>query len=1039
MIRYLVDFALREKFLVLGLGIVLLVWGFISFHRLPVEAYPDVADNYVNVITQWPGRAAEEVERQVTIPLELQMNGLPHLTHLRSTSLFGISSVTMVFDDDSIDFENRQRVLERLSLVSLPANLNPQIGPDYSPVGQIYFYTLQSTDPRYDIMALKSLQDWVVLKQLKSVPDIADVDIFGGMTREYQVQVDPNKLIGYGLSISQVEQALAANNVNAGGSFVERGQQAFNVRVVGLMETVDDVGATVLKAQNGTPVRVRDIADVTQGAKIRLGKLGKTLRRQDGMVLDDDDVVEGIVLLRKGADAEKTLAALHEKVDFVNRHVLPPGVKIVPYLDRNDLVHSTTKTVLHNLGMGIALVVIILFLFLGNFRSAFIVALTIPFSLLFASILLDLRHIPANLLSLGALDFGMVVDGSVVMVENIFRHLSERRGSEKSLTETIRQAAHEVQLPVFYAIAIIITAYLPIFTLEHVEGRLFHPMAWTVAFALLGAIVFAILLAPVLASYFFRGETHEWHNPVLEFITAVYRKSIEWSLRHRLVTLSLGVVVVLSTFGLVASGLIGSEFLPHLDEGAIWARGTLAPSTGPSEGIRTMNQARLAFARFPEVTKVVAQVGRPDDGTDATGFFNTEYFIDLKPHDQWRKQFHKDKELLIEALDNEVERIPGVDWNFSQPISDNMEEAVSGVKGELSVKIIGDDLKTLETKADEVVNVMQPIPGIADLGIFRVLGQPNLNLIVDRGKADRYGLNVSDIQDAIETAVGGKAVSAILIGEEHYDLVVRYQAPYRTTMDDISNIRILAPSGERVSLGQLCDIKIEDGASMIYREENSRYIAIKYSVRGRDLGSTVRDAIRGVQRKVQLPSGYTLQWAGEYDSQQRANRRLALIVPITVLLIVLLLYSAFGSFNWSLLIMATMATAPIGGMLALLATGTHFSVSSGIGMLALFGVSVQVGLIMIQYINHARVDEPDIFRAIVEGAVRSLRPTLMVMLVATLGLLPAALSHDIGSDSQRPFAIVIVGGLTTDLFLSVILLPTLYSLIARPGDKIGDK
>ena len=1038
MLRYLVDFALREKFLVLSLGIMLLVWGVISFHRLPVEAYPDVADNYVNVITQWPGRAAEEVERQVTVPLELQMNGLPHLTHLRSTSLFGISSVTIIFDDDSNDFENRQQVLERLSLVSLPTGLSPQIGPDYSPVGQIYFYTLQSTDPRYDIMTLKSLQDWVVLKQLKAVTDVADVDIFGGMTREYQVQVDPNKLIGYGLNIAQVEQALAANNVNAGGSFIERGQQAFNVRAVGLMQTVDDVGATVLKAQNGTPVRVRDIAVVTQGAKIRLGKLGKAVHREDGKVIDDDDVVEGIVLLRKGADAEKVLVALHEKIDFVNHYVLPPGVTIVPFLDRSDLVHTTTKTVLHNLGMGIALVVIILFLFLGNIRSAFIVALTIPFSLLFASILLGLRHIPANLLSLGALDFGMVVDGSVVMVENIFRHLSDRRDNKKTITETIRDAAHEVQLPVFYAIAIIITAYLPIFTLEHVEGRLFHPMAWTVAFALLGAIVFAILLAPVLASYFFRGEIHEWQNPVLGLITRNYRRTIEWTLRHRAFTLGGGVAIVVATFALVASGLIGSEFLPHLDEGAIWARGTLAPSTGPSEGIRIMNQARIAFSRFPEVTRVVSQVGRPDDGTDATGFFNTEYFVDLKPHDQWRPQFHKDKELLIASLDNEVEKISGVDWNFSQPISDNMEEAVSGVKGELAVKIMGEDLKVLESKADEIVNVMQPIPGIADLGTFHVLGQPNLNLIVDRAKADRYAINVADIQDAIETAVGGKAVSSILIGEENYDLVVRYQAPYRTTVDDIANIRILAPSGERVSLGQLCDIKIEDGASMIYREENSRYIAIKYSVRGRDLGSTVRDAIRDVTRKVKLPTGYTLQWAGEYASQQRANARLALIVPITVALILLLLYTAFGSFNWSLLIMATLATAPIGGMLALLFTGTHFSVSSGIGMLALFGVSVQVGLIMIQYINQARIDEPNIMKATVGGAVRSLRPTLMVMLVATLGLLPAALSHDIGSDSQRPFAIVIVGGLITDLLLSVILLPTLYSLIARPGDKISN-
>jgi cobalt-zinc-cadmium resistance protein CzcA len=1036
MIRYLVDFALREKLLVLSVGILLLIWGIVSFHRLPVEAYPDVADNYVNIITQWPGRAAEEVERQVTIPIELQMNGLPHLTHLRSVSLFGLSSVTMIYDDNSDDFENRQQVLERLSLVTLPANLSPQIGPDYSPVGQIYFYTLQSTDPRYDVMALKSLQDWVVLKQLKSVPDIADVPIFGGITLEYQAQVDPRKLIDYGLNIAQVEQALATNNVNAGGSFIERGQQAFNVRALGLMQNVDDVGSTVLKAQNGTPVRVRDIGVVTQGAKIRLGKLGKAIHREDGRVIDDEDVAEGIVLLRKGADAEQALAALHEKVDYVNKYVLPQGIKLVPYLDRSDLVHFTTHTVLHNLGEGIALVVIVLFLFLGNLRSAFIVALTIPFSLLFASILLDLRHIPANLLSLGALDFGMVVDGSVVMVENILRHLSKRRDGETSLGETIRRAAHEVQRPVFYAIAIIITAYLPIFTLEHVEGRLFHPMAWTVAFALLGAILFAMLLAPVLTSYFFRHGTREWRNPVLGFITEIYQKSVQWSIRHCWITLGGGIAIVLATLGLIFSGAIGSEFLPHLDEGAIWARGTLAPSTGPSEGTRIMNQARIAFAKFPEVTQVVSQVGRPDDGTDATGFFNTEYFIDLKPHNQWRKGFHEDKELLIAALDQEVEKIPGVDWNFSQPIADNMEEAVSGVKGEMAVKIIGSDLKELEAQADDIVNVMQPIAGIADLGVFRVLGQPNLDLQVDRAKADRFGINVSDIQDAIETAVGGKAVSEMLIGEEHYDLVVRYQEAYRTGVEDISSIRILAPSGERVSLGQLCDIKIEDGASMIYRENNSRYIAIKFSVRGRDLGSTVNEAIGAVNRKVHLPPGYRLDWSGEFASQQRANARLAIIVPITILLIVLLLYAAFGSFKWSLLILATVATAPIGGLLALLVTHTHFSVSSGIGMLALFGVSVQVGLIMVQYINQARAGEPNIVAATVAGAVRSLRPTLMTMIVATLGLLPAALSHGIGSDSQRPFAIVIVGGLTTDLLLSIILLPTLYTLIARPDDKL---
>ncbi len=1035
MLRYLVDFALREKLLVLAIGGMLLIWGVISFHTLPIEAYPDVANTWVQVITQWPGHAAEEVEQQVTIPIETQMNGVAHMTHLRSVSLFGLSVVTLIFDDEAENFESRQRVLEKLGLVSLPANLNPQLGPDYSPVGQIMFYTLASTNPQYDLMELKSLQDWVLEKQFKSVPNVVEVTSFGGLTREYQVRVDPNKLIAYGLSIAQVEQALAANNMNAGGSFIQHGQQAFNIRAVGLMTCTDDIAATVLKSQNGTPVRVRDVAVVAQGPKIRLGQIGKAIHRADGQVIDADDVVEGIVLMRKGAEFDTTLDALHQKVKELNEHLLPPGVRIVPYLDRGDLVHYTTHTVLHNLTEGIALVVAVLFFFLGNIRSALIVACTIPFSLLVASICLDLRHIPANLLSLGALDFGMVVDGAVVMVENILRHVSRRNGSTLSFPEKIRQAAHEVQRPVFYAILIIITAYVPIFTLQRVEGRLFRPMAWTVAFALLGALIFSILIAPVLASYLFREQTAEWANPLLSVLNRAYRRGLGWCIVHRWFTAGSAISLLGATLLLAYSGAVGSEFLPHLDEGAIWARGTLPSSTGPDEGERVARQARLIFAKFPEVTQVVSQVGRPDDGTDSTGFFNTEYFVDLKPREQWRTQF-RSKEDLIAAMDQELEKIPGVLWNFSQPIADNMEEAVSGVKGQLAVKMYGSDLRQLEKTADEIVDAMRPIPGIADLGVFRVVGQPNVNLIVNRAKADRFGINVADIQDAIETAVGGKSVSQVLQGERRYDLVVRYQDPFRSTVEQIGNIRILAPSGERVALNQLCDIKVEDGASMIYREGNSRYIAIKYSVRGRDLGSTVEDAMRAVAQKVKLPDGYQLDWAGEYESQKRANHRLAVIVPITIVVIFLILYTAFDSFKWSSLILMNVAMAPIGGILALYFTGTHFSVSSGVGFLALFGVSVQVGVIMVEYINQLRAAGRPVVEAAIEGAVLRLRPIMMTMLVATLGLLPAALSTGIGSDSQRPFARVIVGGLISDLLISILLLPTLYVWIARPSDRL---
>ncbi len=1034
MITGLVNFALNNRWLVLGFAVLLFGWGVLSFHNLPVEAYPDVANNYVQVITQWPGRAAEEVEQQVTVPIEISMAGIPHLAHLRSTTLAGLSAVNLIFDDESSDDWNREKVLERLQQVTLPGGLQPQIGSDFSPVGQIMFYRLVSTNPQYGNTELKSLEDWVLEKQFKSVPGVADVSSFGGMTRNYQVNIDPEKLISYGITIGQVEQALANNNINAGGGFIEEGQQQINVREVGLVKDLPDIAQIVIRSQNGTPIRIGDIATVVEGNRVRLGQMGYARRRDDGKIVDDPDTVNGIVLLQKGADEDPTLDAIHEKIKDLNEHVLPKGVKVVPYLDRSDLVHYTTHTVLHNLTEGIALVVIILFLFLGNVRGAIIVSLTIPFALLFASICLDLRHIPANLLSLGALDFGMVVDGAVVIVENIVRHLNQPNPRGRSSIEIIREATHEVQRPVFFAIGIIISAYLPIFTLQAVEGRLFKPMAWTVAFALLGALLFSMVLAPVLSSFLFTKGAKEWHNPLLVWLTARYRVAATWAIEHRFVTLSgAGLVLAMSAF-LLFSGVLGSEFLPHLDEGAIWVRGTLAPSEGPTNGVAVMNHARVILASFPEVTQVASQVGRPDDGTDTTGFFNTEYFVDLKPKKEWRPVFHQDKDELTAAINRELSKMPGVIWNFSQPISDNVEEAVSGVKGELAVKIYGDDLKTLETLGNQVVGIMGTVKGVQDLGLFRVIGQPNLNFTVNREAAARFGINVSDIQDAIQTAVGGSAVSQVLQGEARYDLTARYQAPYRDTTEAIKNVRLVAPSGERVSLDQLTTARTEDGAAEIYREAGQRYVAIKYSVRGRDLGSTVREAITKVDQQVKLPPGYHLDWAGEYASQQRSQRRLLIVLPITILIIFVILYTMFRSGKWALLILVNVAMAPIGGLLAMLFTHTHFSVSSGVGFLALFGVSVQTGVIMLEYINQLRVHGFDYERAAVEGAVLRLRPIMMTMLVATLGLLPAATSHGIGSDSQRPFAIVIVGGLIGALAINVFLLPTLYVWVARPSD-----
>ncbi len=1034
MIRLLIEKALDNRFIVLSIAVLLFLWGVIAFKTLPVEAYPDVANTWVQVITQWPGRAAEEVEQQITIPVEIQMNGIPHLQHVRSSSLAGLSVVNLIFDDDSDNDWDRQKALERLAQVTLPANVSAQIGPDFSPIGSIYWYTLKSTNPAYDTMELKSLQDWVIAKYMKSVPDVVDDSSFGGITREYQVKANPDKLIAYGLNLAQIETQLTNSNANGGGSFIEQGSQQINVRALGLIRTLEDVKETVLKTQNGTPVRVKDIAEVVQGPKIRLGQIGKAIHRADGVVVDDSDVVEGIVFLRKGADTAATLEGIHTMVNRLNTQILPKGVKMVPYLDRDDLVHYTTHTVLHNLAEGMILVVIILFVFLGNVRGAFIVALTIPFALLFASICLDLRHISANLLSLGALDFGMVVDGAVVMVENIVRHLNRHNKDNNTILEQVRIAAREVQRPVFYAIAIIITAYLPIFTLQRVEGKLFKPMAWTVVFALLGALLFSMLVAPALASFLFKKGGKSWQNPVMAYLAARYRDGVTWAVRHRLPVFVAALAIFALSLFLSFSGVIGSEFLPHLDEGAIWVRGTLAPSSGPTEGARIAEQGRQVLASFPEVPQVVTQVGRPDDGTDTTGFFDTEYFVDLLPKEKWRPVFHQNKERLIEAMNRELEKIPGVTWGFSQPISDNLEEAVSGVKGALAVKIYGEDLRTLEEKADEVVGVMKNVRGVEDLGVFRVIGQPNLNFEVQRDQAARYGISVSDVQDAIQTAVGGSALTQVLIGEQRYDLVLRYLPQFRDTKEAIEKIRLVSPTGERVSLAQLTRVSVQDGASQIYREENSRYVAIKYSIRGRDLGSTVEEAIKKVNGKVKLPQGYTMDWAGEYESQKRSQRRLMTVLPITLLLIFMILYTMFKSFKWALLILSSVALAPVGGTIALLLTGTNFSVSSGVGFLALFGVSVQTGVIMLEYINQLRARGFSIEDAAIEGAVLRLRPIMMTMLVATLGLLPAALSHGIGSDSQRPFAIVIVGGLVGALVLSIFLLPTLYVWIAREGD-----
>ncbi|ACO33212.1 MULTISPECIES: CusA/CzcA family heavy metal efflux RND transporter [Acidobacterium] len=1037
MIQKIVDLALRQRFLILAIGALLLAWGAISFYNLPIEAYPDVAPQWVQVIAQWPGHAPEEIEKQITLPIETHMNGIRNMTNIRSHTMFGLAVISMTFSGHSNDQWNREQVLERLSDVTLPNGVTPQIGPDYSPVGQIYWYTLRSTNPKYDPMELKALQDWVINRRMKSVPGVVGDSSFGGMTREYQVRLDPDKLTEYGLSIGDVEQSLKENNYNAGGGFIEHGQQMFDVRVIGMMQNTTDIANTVLKQVNGTPVHVSDVGRVVEGHVVRLGRIGETVRKSGGTIVDNNDVVEGIVLLQKGAPTEATLKGIEKEVKYLNAHVLPKGVKIVPYLDRSTLIHFTTHTVLTNLTIGFLLVTVILFIFLGNARSAFIVAGTIPFSLLFAATCLNTRHIPANLLSLGALDFGMVVDGTVMMVENIFRVLCHDDGKKLTKFELIGFAAHEIQRPVFFAVIIIIVAYLPIFALPGVSGLLFTPMAWTVSFALLGALIFALIVAPVLSSFLFKPGMREWHNPVLVYLETQYAKGLSWCLQHRRAVLwsSGGLFLVMVLLGM--SGVIGSEFLPHLDEGAIWVRGMLPMSTGPTMGAEVAHKTRLILASFPETTMVVSQDGRPDDGTSASGFFNTQYYVGLKPQSEWPMPYRSSKALLIEAMDKKLkEEIPYAGWNFSQPIQDNVDEAVSGVRGENGVKVFGPDLKVLAEKAKEVQAALNTVPGVVDTGIYHVMGQPNVNITVSRSLASRYGISVSAIRQAVEGAVGGKVVSQILRGDERFPLSVRYEKQDRTSVQAIASIRILSPSGARVSLGQLCHISIQEGPSTIFRNNNERFIPIKFGVRGRDLGSTVKQAMQVVQSKVKLPQGYHFVWAGEYTSEQQADHRLDEIIPIAIIGIALLLYFAFNSFKWVFIILLDVALAPLGGLLALLVTHTYFSVSSGVGLLALFGVSIQIGMIMLEYINQLRSRGHSIEEAALEAARVRLRPILMTMLVATLGLLPAAMSHAIGSDAQRPFAIVIVGGLTLTLVISLFLLPTLYVVLAGPNDKL---
>jgi cobalt-zinc-cadmium resistance protein CzcA len=1025
MIARLVSFALKQPFVIVIAALALMAWGVWSFQKLPIDAYPDLSPPHVELITQWPGHASEEVERLVTIPLEVELNGIPRLESLRSISLYGLSFIAMNFEYGADPYFVREQTFERMANAQMPAGLTPSLSPLYSPSGLIYRYVLQSPDR--SPQDLKVLEDWVLERHYRSIQGVADDSGFGGTTMQYQVLLDPNKLFAYGVSVPQIFQQLTNNNANAGGGFYTQGGQFYYIRGLGLVRNTEDINNIIIQEKNGIPVRVKDLAQVQIGYAPRLGQFG---------YMKQDEAVEGVILMRVGEQAQVILKRVEDMTKELNDHVLPPDVKIVPYYDRQGLIEETKQTVEGNLLRGMLLVLVILGLFLFSVRTALIVAVTIPFALLFSFICLDWRHIPANLLSIGAIDFGIIVDGSVVMVENIFRELAERANQEYDLLAVIRSAAKDVERPIFYAIAVIIAGYLPIYVLTGPSGRLFQPMADTMSFALLGALACALTVLPVLCAYFLRKHVHEPEVRLYVRIRSVYGRSLGWCLRNRLVTV--GLVLAVFACSLLLIPYIGGEFMPHLDEGALWVRATTPYTISFEEASKLSPQIRTILSSFPQVTTVANELGRPDDGTDPTGFFNNEFFVDLKPYSDaaWKGEIHS-KPLLIEAIQKKLAAFPGVIFNFTQPAEDAVDEAETGLKSALAVKIFGPDLNVLAAKAAQVKDVIGKTPGITEITVVKETGQPSLTIIPDRAKLARYGLNVSDINTLIGTAMGGQAATQVIQGERQFDMIVRMQEPFRSDENAIRNLLIATPDGQYLPLGQFCDIKVDSGASFIYRESNSRYIGVQFSVEGRDLAGAVGDARKRVEDAVKLPIGYKFDWGGEYKEYLASQAQMKVIGPLTVLLILAILFALYGNFKFPIIIFfSVLVTEPVGGLLALRLTHTNFSVSSLLGFVALMGVAVQTSVILYSFINKLRLEGKDIATATLEASVLRLRPIMMTALVACFGLLPAAMSTGIGSDSQKPFAIVIVGGLASRLLLSIFLAPVLYALVAREGDTL---
>ncbi|HET9552893.1 MAG TPA: CusA/CzcA family heavy metal efflux RND transporter [Anaeromyxobacteraceae bacterium] len=1028
MLRALVDWALEEKWAVALLTAAFVAAGLWAFHELPVEAFPDVTDTQVQVITLFPGHAPEEVERQVTLPIEKELNGTPQLATMRSISIYGLSVVTLIFADPTDNYFARSQVAERLRQVDVPDGATPALGPLYTPIGEIYRYVLEA-DPRAgrSAMSLREVQDWVMERQLRQVPGVADVVSFGGSQRQVQVEVDPARLKGQGITLRQVFDALQRSNANAGGNYLRRGTEELVIRGLGSLGSIDDVRNVAITARGGTPLTVGDVAKVSVGAVPRRGQVSRDR---------DDEVVQGIVLLRKGENPARVLDAIHAKVAELNGGVLPKGVRVVPYYDRTALVDQTLHTVLRNLLEGALLVTAVVGLTLLSWRGALVVAAVIPLSLLASFLYLRVRGMSANLLSLGAVDFGIIVDGAVVMIENVFRRRHE--SPHEPIAGVVRRAVHEVARPTLFSLGIIIVAYLPIFTLQRVEGRIFAPMANTVASALVGALLFSLTLVPVLAAVSLKREK-ERVSPVVSALERGYAPLLAWAMARRRLVLAGAAAALAGT--LLLAGTLGSEFLPELDEGALWVTATLPPSIALEEAQRLVPRVRAALLEFPEVKTVVAQLGRPEDGTDPAPVNSLQMFVDLKPEAGWTTAH--DKEALVKAMEERLRALPGVDWNFSQPILDNVEEGISGLKGQVAVKVVGDDLGKLSETADQVARALGGVPGVADLAVLQASELPQVQIAIDRQKIARYGIAVADVDEAIETALGGKVATQLWEGERRFDVSVRLPSAYRGQLSAIRDVSVPTPDGAPIPLSELAEIRIGRGRAAINREANQRFVGIKMNVRGRDLGGFVADAQAAVARAVPLPDGVAVTWGGEFENQQRAMRRLAIVIPLSILLIFVLLLKAFSHLRAALLVLANIPFALVGGVVALALTHTNLSVSAAVGFIALIGQAVLNGVLLLSDVEERRRAGARVADAVRAGALARLRAVVMTALLAALGLLPAAVSHAIGAETQRPLAIVVIGGLVSATALTLFVLPALYALVEErfeavpPGGRPG--